>query len=316
MLPQPVEWSAYNHAYGTANDIAKTLEALKSARASIRENALDHLFFTIYHQGDIYSATAPAVEALILLAANQATADRPNILGLVEVIAESAARLPGQFTEEIKHHHTPNCASDHSHDARANAEKGFREIALPVQVAFASQRAALEKLLCDQDGIVVDLAKRIFDIVQEFPYSDLYEPVYRGLKLIEYDTVTAFALDNPTMTFGQLASHLGKRVSTLQVWWVLLAEAEASGNIEALARSALVREIRAHTRERGWGVSIHFERIHERIEFNWFSHFPLYPDSCEAVWALLTRKAEKGWLPQSSEDPVIRACFDEGWRKR
>jgi hypothetical protein len=120
-----IEWSSFHHAYGTADDIPEAIESLKSSDPAVRENALDHLSVMIYHQGDLYSATAPAVTALIRLAANEQKPDRPDILG--------------------------------------------------------------------------------------------YDPVYRGLEGTEYGTVTAFAAAHPTMTFGQLASRLGKRISAQQV---------------------------------------------------------------------------------------------------
>lgn len=315
---QSIEWSSYHHAYGPADDIPEAIASLKSIDPAVRENALDHLAVTIYHQGDIYTATAPAVEALIRLAANEQTQDRPGILGLVEAIAKSAAWLPGQFVE-VEGPPSPIFGiadpPDYSLNGKTRAEAGFREVLLPVQVALASQRALLENLLGDQDRIVAGIVESILDLSRDFPYSHCCDPVYRSLDGTAYGTVTAFASAHPTMTFRQLASRLGKRIPALQVWWALLTEAHASGNIEALARGALVREIHEHTRGRGWGVSLHFNRICERIKSNWFLRFSPYRDRCEAVWALLVSSAEKGWLPQSPDDSTIRACFDYGWRE-
>lgn len=315
---QPIAWSSYHHAYGPAKDTPKVIESLKSVDPAVRENALDHLAVTIYHQGDIYTATAPAVEALIRLVANEQIQDRSDILGLVEAIAGSAAWLPGQFVE-VERQPSPifgvTDPPDYSLNGKTRAETGFREVLLPVQVALASQRALLENLLGDQDRVVAGIVESILDISREFPYSNCCDPVYRNLEGTEYGTVTAFASAHPTMTFRQLASRLGKRIPTLQVWWALLTEAHASGNVEAFARGALVREIHEHTRGRGWDVSIHFHRIYERMEASWLSRFSDYREQSEAVWALLVKRAEKGWLPQSPDDSIIRACFDDGWRK-
>lgn len=313
---QAVAWSSYLHAYGSAKDIPETIASLESVDPEIREIALDHLAVTIYHQGDIYPATAPAVAALIQLAVNEQTPDRPGILGLVEAIAESATRLPSQVATEKNWPIVGGFAfsPDYSLGAKTAAERDFSEVCLPVQTVFASQRAAIENLCGDRDSDIAAMVERILGLIQELPYSNICDPVYRCLAGTEYGTMTAFALANPTLTFGQLAARLGKRISALHVWWALLTEAQASANVEALARRTLVREIREHTRERGWGVSIHFHRMYARLESSWFSRFADYREQCEAVWALLVQWAEKGWLPQSPDDSIIRACFDEGWR--
>ncbi len=312
---QPIAWSSYHHAYGPAEDTPKAIEFLKSTEPAVRENALNHLATTIYHQGDIYSATAPAVATLIQLAVNEQTPGRPSILGLVEAIAESAARHVPAQPIEVQDRDGIAYPSYYSLNVKIRAESDFREVFLPVQTAFASQRAALENLRDDQDKDLAVMAESVLDLIQGFPYADICDPVYRCLAGTEYGTMTALALANPTLTFGQLAARLGKRISALRVWWALLAEAQASGNVEALARSTLVREIREHTRERGWDVSIHFHRIYARLETSWFSRFSDYREYSEAVWALLVQRAEKGWLPQSPEDSLIRACFDDGWRE-
>jgi hypothetical protein len=261
-----IEWSSYHHAYGPAEDIPDAIESLKSVDPAVRENALSHLAVTIHHQGDIYTATAPAVAALIRLAVNDQMPGRSGILELVEAIAESAARHVPAQPIEVKDRDGIEYASYYSLNAKIHAESDFREIFLPVQSALASQRVAFENLRSDRDRDIAVIAGSILDLIQGFPYSDICDPVYRCLDGTEYGTVTAFALANPTLTFGQLASRLGKRISALHVWWALLAEAQAGENIEALARSTLVREIREHTRERGWGVSIHFHRMYARME--------------------------------------------------
>lgn len=80
-------WAELTHAYGTATDVPDMLERAGSDDPAAAERALYDLSGTIYHQGWVYPATAPAVTALYELVSTPSTHHRPRILGLLSDIA-------------------------------------------------------------------------------------------------------------------------------------------------------------------------------------------------------------------------------------
>lgn len=82
-----INWWALEHAYGAATDVPRHIHALLSGHASIRAEALDHLFHTIAHQGSVYSATVVAAPFLIEVVRTAEAPDRAGILRLLDRIA-------------------------------------------------------------------------------------------------------------------------------------------------------------------------------------------------------------------------------------
>jgi hypothetical protein len=58
------EWAGLTHAYGSAQDVPVLIRSLVSPDADVRSAALDELFGSIFHQGTVYAASAPAVPFL------------------------------------------------------------------------------------------------------------------------------------------------------------------------------------------------------------------------------------------------------------
>lgn len=83
-----VEWSNLGHAYGKAGDVPKLIRTLGGTEAEAADDALSSLFGNIWHQGTVYEATPHAVPFLVELVRNQETRHRPQILLLLQCIAE------------------------------------------------------------------------------------------------------------------------------------------------------------------------------------------------------------------------------------
>jgi NAD-dependent oxidoreductase involved in siderophore biosynthesis len=83
-----VDWSAVGHAHGPATDTPALLRALMSADEDHREFACELLFETIWHQGNIYAATATAVPFLYNLLEADGPHDKQAIAHLVATIAD------------------------------------------------------------------------------------------------------------------------------------------------------------------------------------------------------------------------------------
>src|SRR5438270_5333646 len=83
-----VDWLAVSDAYGPAADIPALFRALVSGNPDHREFACLLLHQTIWHQGNIYSATAVAIPFLYNLLEAEGPHDKEAIAGLIAAIAD------------------------------------------------------------------------------------------------------------------------------------------------------------------------------------------------------------------------------------
>jgi hypothetical protein len=88
-----IDWATLSHAYGSAEDVPALIRNLSARDPDTRDRALSDLFSTIWHQGTVYSASAPAVPFLIALAAHPGTPDRPGILYLLQALSEGTSYI-------------------------------------------------------------------------------------------------------------------------------------------------------------------------------------------------------------------------------
>ena len=82
-----VDWSAVRHAHGPATDTPALLRALMSDNKRHRRFACQLLFETIWHQGNIYTATVPAIPFLYNLLETDGPHDKGAIAHLIATIA-------------------------------------------------------------------------------------------------------------------------------------------------------------------------------------------------------------------------------------
>ncbi|OKI87654.1 hypothetical protein A6A27_14470 [Micromonospora sp. CB01531] len=82
-----IDWTRLTHAYGTAENIPDLLWALASDDEDEVEEALSEIIGSIFHQGDVYPATVPAVPILAELAST-AQHRRAWILATVGMLAD------------------------------------------------------------------------------------------------------------------------------------------------------------------------------------------------------------------------------------
>lgn len=58
---EEIDWSSLRHAYGRASNVPQLLMALAIGNSDARAAAISGLWRTVWHQGTVYPATAPAV---------------------------------------------------------------------------------------------------------------------------------------------------------------------------------------------------------------------------------------------------------------
>jgi hypothetical protein len=75
-----IQWSSLGHAYGSATDVPQLLRDLAQRNAEVREEARDHLYGNLWHQGSVYEATAYAVPFLVELVREPLVQERHELL--------------------------------------------------------------------------------------------------------------------------------------------------------------------------------------------------------------------------------------------
>ncbi|MFO0876273.1 MAG: hypothetical protein U0840_02780 [Gemmataceae bacterium] len=85
---EEVDWSSLKDTYGPATDIPALLRAFVSVDPGDREFADQLLCQTLWHQGNVYSATAAAIPFLYNLVEDQGPHDRRAVAGLIGLIAD------------------------------------------------------------------------------------------------------------------------------------------------------------------------------------------------------------------------------------
>ncbi|MGW7404977.1 HEAT repeat domain-containing protein [Streptomyces sp. NPDC054833] len=86
-----VDWASLRHAYGSAEDVPALLRGLASADPAEREIALDGMYGSVHHQGNVYDSTLACVPFLFGLMARAEVPDRGGIVELLVSIGEECA---------------------------------------------------------------------------------------------------------------------------------------------------------------------------------------------------------------------------------
>ena len=103
------DWATLSHAYAPATDTPGHLRALLSDDVTARDDAVDHLFGSVLHQGTIYPATAPAALAVASYLPDERTAAtgadglpvRGLLLGFLGEVGSSLADVPDDLSPEV-----------------------------------------------------------------------------------------------------------------------------------------------------------------------------------------------------------------------
>ncbi|THV37088.1 HEAT repeat domain-containing protein [Glycomyces buryatensis] len=91
-----IDWSALQHAYGSAQEVPALLVSLRSEDPAVRRRALDECYSTVHHQGSVYDSTVAALPFLVDVAEDPGTGDRSAVVRLLVSIGESAVEQAGR----------------------------------------------------------------------------------------------------------------------------------------------------------------------------------------------------------------------------
>lgn len=159
-----IPWDTLHHAYGAADDVPGAIRALLSPDEATRDAALDLLCNTIWHQGTVYEATAPAVPFLIALVGLPEVKARIGILYLLGNIAEGSSFLDAHADLLDARAPTMGRASP-DFDARLARELAWVRLA---REAVAQGIDAYLTCLADQDADVRSAAVTLLRTLPEY----------------------------------------------------------------------------------------------------------------------------------------------------
>ncbi|WP_067479030.1 HEAT repeat domain-containing protein [Actinomadura hibisca] len=75
-----IDWTAYQGAYGAAEEVPDILRAMASDDLEVADEGLDEFFSSVWHQGTVYTVTVVAVPFVVRLAADPRTHRREILL--------------------------------------------------------------------------------------------------------------------------------------------------------------------------------------------------------------------------------------------
>ncbi|MFD8725907.1 HEAT repeat domain-containing protein [Streptomyces sp. NPDC059629] len=143
-----VDWASLRHAHGSAADVPGLLRGLASADAAEREVALDELYGSVHHQGNVYDSTLACVPFLFALASRTEVQDRAAVVELlVSIGAESAGPLARAAVRAGAEAFVP-LADD--------ACPGVRRAAAGALVRFLDEPARVLEVLCRRIAVERD----------------------------------------------------------------------------------------------------------------------------------------------------------------
>lgn len=133
--------------------------------------------------------------------------------------------------------------------------------------------------------------------------------LYSRLRKLGYDSFAAFFYDRPLSTFGELSEELeGNHFAQVQLYWVLLQEAEKTDSEWDCALHMLVRFLRAVPG--GWKGKHDDEEMSVVDDLiAWQSVLPArMHDHCRHVISSITNDdtIPSGWTPSGVDDIYLR----------
>lgn len=162
-----VPWQELEHAFGRASDVPPLLAALAESRGWKLKKGMEQLWERVLHQGSIYSASAPAVEALIPLAAHAAGSDKTLYYDVLAEFASSARQavrngraIPCCSGGDPEHGrailtHLLNARDQFAADL-GSSNRTLRHLAAALLCCSEEAPSESARLVCDRFGIEKD----------------------------------------------------------------------------------------------------------------------------------------------------------------
>jgi hypothetical protein len=150
--------------------------------------------------------------------------------------------------------------------------------------------------------------------------GDWYERLKERVRARGFETVTAYADAQPTVSLLALAKQLTQErdIAALQIELVLLDEADSAGMVERCARDLLVRNLHEELPE-GWHTQWNDDTQYRRagVFSSWYATLgSRYEPAVDSIFAaFVAAPIPEGWLPDGPDDPILVEIFQKHWRE-
>lgn len=138
--------------------------------------------------------------------------------------------------------------------------------------------------------------------------------LYERVRERGYSSLTAFAEARPTLPLVELAEELGNDLPAVQVFKMLVEEAERNHQVTRLVRGQLVREL-SESLPNGWPAVMDDDaRLEVAIALDsWGAFTPItHKERADQVMAALrTEPPPPGWRPLGPDDELLRALLPD-----
>ena len=138
--------------------------------------------------------------------------------------------------------------------------------------------------------------------------------LYERVRERGYTSLTAFADAHSTLPLVELAEELGDDLNAVQVFKVLVEEAERSHQLTRLVRGQLVREL-SESLPNGWPAVMDDEaRLEVAIALgSWAAFTPVtHKERADQVMAALrATPPPPGWRPLGPDDELLRTLLPD-----
>ncbi len=141
------------------------------------------------------------------------------------------------------------------------------------------------------------------------------------LESLGYSNLEEYLFANPGIGYLKIADELkDANVAAIQLYGEHIRNASREGRLRQAARDCLSRFLVEHLK-RGWGCGRHFPFRVASAFGDWKSILQHFMESDEKLVGRLDAVTEaikasnphEGWIPKSSDDPILRNAFDTAW---
>ncbi|MFI5689373.1 HEAT repeat domain-containing protein [Streptomyces sp. NPDC051636] len=151
-----VDWASLRHAYGSAADVPALLRGLASADPAEREGALDGMYGSVHHQGNVYDSTLACVPFLFSLVTRAEVPDRG---GIVELLVSIGTESEGAGAGRAPAHAAVRSGAEVFAALAADPDPWVRRAAPAALVRFLDDPARVLGLL--RERITVERDDRV-----------------------------------------------------------------------------------------------------------------------------------------------------------
>lgn len=160
---EQVKWGSLKTCHGSGSEVPKRILELTSNDAEIRAQALDILYDSLQHQGDICEVTSYVVPFLVELISHDQTQDKANTLDLLVTVVPRWMKNHSPENGNIDHDNVSSPFAQKTYDA---VREGIWTYLSLLQEKSAEVRRGASRILSLFRDNAIDIAPKLLEQVE------------------------------------------------------------------------------------------------------------------------------------------------------